>query len=104
MTPTWLSVMLAAYNCCVFAVIITTDVFIICESNIDTYLLSQGASTSASTQNPPSLNFPLPGETGPVALVKVYDDLGETLKLNDMIEVYGVISTDPALSQIGHDE
>ena len=104
MTPTWLSVMLAAYNCCVFAVIITTDVFIICESNIDTYLLSQGVSTSASTQNPPSLNFPLPGETGPVALVKVYDDLGETLKLNDMIEVYGVISTDPALSQLGHDE
>lgn len=104
MTPTWLSVMLAAYNCCVFAVIITTDVFIICESNIDTYLFPPGASTSASTHNPLSLNFPLPGETGPAAIIKIYDDLGETLKLNDMIEVYGVISTDPALSQIGHDE
>lgn len=66
-------------------------------------LCFSGASTSVS-HNPPSLNFPLPGETGPAALVKVYDSLGETLKLNDMIEVYGVISTNPALSQIGNDE
>ena len=104
MTPTQLSVILAAYICCIFARITPISTYIIYESNINTYLFPQGVSTSASTQNPPSLNFPLPGETGPAALIKVYDDLGETLKLNDMIEVYGVISTDPALSQIGHDE
>lgn len=60
--------------------------------------------TGSSTRQPlattrVSMNFPLPGETGPAALVKVYDGLGDSIKLNDVIEVYAVTSTDPALSQ-----
>ncbi|KAF6018668.1 MCMBP [Bugula neritina] len=43
------------------------------------------------------MNFPLPGETGPAALVKMYDDVGDKMKINDVIEVYGVISLDPSL-------
>jgi len=44
----------------------------------------------------PNTDFPLPGETGPAAMVKVYQDV--QLKLNDVIEVYGVLSADPSLS------
>lgn len=51
-----------------------------------------------------SMNHPLPGEAGPVALVKLYDGLGDTIKLNDVIEVFGVISTDPALAQFSSAE
>lgn len=49
-------------------------------------------------------NHPLPGETGPTAIVKLYDALGDSLKLNDVIEVFGVISTDPSLSNVNVDE
>ncbi|XP_057197901.1 mini-chromosome maintenance complex-binding protein [Triplophysa rosa] len=45
------------------------------------------------------LNFPLPGEKGPACLVKVYEDW-DSFKLNDMLEVFGVLSVDPALSVI----
>ena len=46
----------------------------------------------------------LPGENGPVALVKLYDGLADTIKLNDVLEVYGVISTDPSLALLGANE
>uniref|UniRef100_A0A672NS80 Mini-chromosome maintenance complex-binding protein n=1 Tax=Sinocyclocheilus grahami TaxID=75366 RepID=A0A672NS80_SINGR len=45
------------------------------------------------------LNFPLPGEKGPACLVKVYEDW-DSFKLNDMLEVFGILSVDPALSVI----
>lgn len=53
------------------------------------------------------LNFPLPGSpAGPAVLLKVYSgSVADSLKLNEVIEVVGVLSTDPALSQIsGEDE
>lgn len=50
------------------------------------------------------MNFPLPGDSGPAAIVKVYDDLCDSLKLNEVIEVVGVISLDPSLSFVGGDE
>ncbi|KTG44829.1 hypothetical protein cypCar_00013327 [Cyprinus carpio] len=45
------------------------------------------------------LNFPLPGEKGPACLVKVYENW-DSFKLNDMLEVFGILSVDPALSVI----
>jgi len=50
------------------------------------------------------MNFPLPGETGPAALVKMYDDVGDKMKINDVIEVYGVISLDPSLVPVHTEE
>ncbi|CAI9736278.1 Hypothetical predicted protein [Octopus vulgaris] len=49
-----------------------------------------------STTSPLDLNFPLPGETGPACLVKIYDKI-ETLKVNDMLEVIGILSIDPSM-------
>ncbi|XP_050351974.1 mini-chromosome maintenance complex-binding protein [Nymphalis io] len=43
------------------------------------------------------LNFPLPDVASKSCIIKVYDD-EENLKLNDMIEVVGFLSVDPALS------
>ncbi|KAA0717965.1 Mini-chromosome maintenance complex-binding protein [Triplophysa tibetana] len=68
---------------------------------------SKRQETEAPSQNPsPShhtssldLNFPLPGEKGPACLVKVYEDW-DNFKLNDMLEVFGILSVDPALSVI----
>ena len=55
-------------------------------------------SSSQPRSSPPShhLNFPLPGETGPACLVKLYQG-AEDFKLNDIIEVIGVLSVDPVL-------
>ncbi|XP_030058471.1 mini-chromosome maintenance complex-binding protein isoform X2 [Microcaecilia unicolor] len=39
------------------------------------------------------LNFPLPGEKGPACLVKVYENR-DNLKVNDVLEVFGVLSVD----------
>uniref|UniRef100_A0A8P4KTE1 Mini-chromosome maintenance complex-binding protein n=1 Tax=Dicentrarchus labrax TaxID=13489 RepID=A0A8P4KTE1_DICLA len=52
---------------------------------------SQTASTSHL-----DLNFPLPGEKGPSCLVKVYENW-DNFKLNDTLEVYGILSVSPAL-------
>ncbi|XP_057704773.1 mini-chromosome maintenance complex-binding protein [Corythoichthys intestinalis] len=49
------------------------------------------------------LNFPLPDEKGPSCLVKVYEDM-ESFKLNDTIEVYGILSVSPALSALAEDK
>lgn len=51
---------------------------------------------------PLSLNFPLPGEKGPACLVKIYDNW-DGLKLNDVLEVYGILSVDPVLSGLSED-
>uniref|UniRef100_A0A8C4SZA4 Mini-chromosome maintenance complex-binding protein n=1 Tax=Erpetoichthys calabaricus TaxID=27687 RepID=A0A8C4SZA4_ERPCA len=57
--------------------------------------------SSAPTCSPPlDLNFPLPGEKGPACLVKVYENW-ENFKVNDIMDVYGVLSVDPALSVLG---
>ncbi|XP_056147762.1 mini-chromosome maintenance complex-binding protein [Lampris incognitus] len=45
------------------------------------------------------LNFPLPGEKGPSCLVKVYEEWDQ-FKLNDTLEVYGILSVSPALSAL----
>lgn len=50
------------------------------------------------------MNLPLPGEKGPVALLKLYDDAGETLKLNEVVEVVAVVSIDPSLSHMASDD
>uniref|UniRef100_A0AAX7SJ61 Mini-chromosome maintenance complex-binding protein n=1 Tax=Astatotilapia calliptera TaxID=8154 RepID=A0AAX7SJ61_ASTCA len=49
------------------------------------------------------LNFPLPGEKGPSCLVKVYEDW-DSFKLNDMLEVYGILSVSPALSALADEK
>ncbi|XP_032520628.2 mini-chromosome maintenance complex-binding protein [Danaus plexippus] len=43
------------------------------------------------------LNFPLPDVASKSCIVKIYDE-NDNLKLNDMIEVIGFLSVDPALS------
>uniref|UniRef100_A0A673Z2E9 Mini-chromosome maintenance complex-binding protein n=1 Tax=Salmo trutta TaxID=8032 RepID=A0A673Z2E9_SALTR len=45
------------------------------------------------------LNFPLPGERGPACLVKVYEGL-DSFKLNDTLEIYGILSVNPVLTVI----
>ncbi|XP_058242003.1 mini-chromosome maintenance complex-binding protein isoform X1 [Hemibagrus wyckioides] len=49
------------------------------------------------------LNFPLPGERGPPCLVKVYSEW-DSFKLNDMLEIFGILSVDPALSLVAEDK
>ncbi|EDV20813.1 uncharacterized protein TRIADDRAFT_31319 [Trichoplax adhaerens] len=44
----------------------------------------------------PNLNFPLPNENGPACIVKIYEDT-DNIKVNDMIEFFGILSVDPAL-------
>ncbi|XP_077933187.1 mini-chromosome maintenance complex-binding protein isoform X3 [Halichoerus grypus] len=53
--------------------------------------------------SPFDLNFPLPGEKGPACLVKVYEDW-DCFKVNDVLELYGVLSVDPVLSILNNDE
>ncbi|VVC94701.1 unnamed protein product [Leptidea sinapis] len=43
------------------------------------------------------LNFPLPDVPSKSCIVKIYDD-SENIKINDMVEVVGFLSVDPALS------
>uniref|UniRef100_S4RXM7 Mini-chromosome maintenance complex-binding protein n=1 Tax=Petromyzon marinus TaxID=7757 RepID=S4RXM7_PETMA len=45
---------------------------------------------------PADLNFPLASETGPACIVKVYEDW-DSIKLNDVVEVFGILSMDPEL-------
>ncbi|NXK39583.1 MCMBP protein, partial [Piprites chloris] len=58
---------------------------------------------SPSCSPPLDLNFPLPGEKGPACLVKVYESW-ESFKVNDVLEVYGVLSVDPVLSLVNNEE
>ncbi|XP_017664726.1 PREDICTED: mini-chromosome maintenance complex-binding protein isoform X1 [Lepidothrix coronata] len=58
---------------------------------------------SPNCSPPLDLNFPLPGEKGPACLVKVYESW-ESFKVNDVLEVYGVLSVDPVLSLVNSEE
>ncbi|NXX76386.1 MCMBP protein, partial [Urocolius indicus] len=58
---------------------------------------------SANCSPPLDLNFPLPGEKGPACLVKVYESW-ESFKVNDVLEVYGILSVDPVLSIVNNEE
>ncbi|XP_075703860.1 mini-chromosome maintenance complex-binding protein isoform X2 [Rhinoderma darwinii] len=60
----------------------------------------QGAALSCSQSL--DLYFPLPGEKGPACLVKVYENW-DSFKVNDVLEVYGVLSVEPALSALNKD-
>ncbi|XP_050021910.1 mini-chromosome maintenance complex-binding protein [Alexandromys fortis] len=58
---------------------------------------------SLNLSSPFDLNFPLPGEKGPACLVKVYEDW-DCFKVNDVLELYGVLSVDPVLSILNNEE
>ncbi|NWW73569.1 MCMBP protein, partial [Climacteris rufus] len=58
---------------------------------------------SPNCSPPLDLNFPLPGEKGPACLVKVYESW-ESFKVNDVLEVFGVLSVDPVLSIVNSEE
>lgn len=60
---------------------------------------TEAPSHQTPTTTPLDLNFPLPGEKGPSCLVKVYEDW-DKFKVNDVLEVYGVLSVSPALSAL----
>ncbi|XP_034040534.1 mini-chromosome maintenance complex-binding protein [Thalassophryne amazonica] len=49
------------------------------------------------------LNFPLPGEKGPSCLIKVYEE-GDSFKLNDALEVYGILSVSTAFSALADEK
>ncbi|KAM6444145.1 mini-chromosome maintenance complex-binding protein isoform 2-T3 [Liasis olivaceus] len=56
-----------------------------------------------SCSSPLDLNFPLPGEKGPACLVKIYEN-GDSFKVNDILEVYGILSVDPVLNMLNNEE
>lgn len=64
---------------------------------------TEAPSHQPSTTTPLDLNFPLPGERGPSCLVKVYEDW-DKFKVNDMLEVFGVLSVSPALSALADEK
>ncbi|KAF7666882.1 hypothetical protein LDENG_00089880 [Lucifuga dentata] len=59
-----------------------------------------GQTTSTSHLD---LNFPLPGEKGPACLVKVYEEW-DSFKLNEALEIYGILSVSPALSALAEEK
>ncbi|XP_059677347.1 mini-chromosome maintenance complex-binding protein [Gavia stellata] len=58
---------------------------------------------SPNCSPPLDLNFPLPGEKGPACLVKVYESW-DSFKVNDVLEVYGILSVDPVLSIVNNED
>ncbi|KAM3834292.1 mini-chromosome maintenance complex-binding protein isoform 2-T2 [Vipera latastei] len=58
---------------------------------------------SLNCSSPLDLNFPLPGEKGPACLVKIYEN-GDSFKVNDILEVYGILSVDPVLNMLNNEE
>lgn len=64
---------------------------------------TEAPSSQASSASHLDLNFPLPGEKGPSCLVKVYEDW-DSFKLNDTLEVYGILSVSPALSALADEK
>ncbi|XP_068597368.1 mini-chromosome maintenance complex-binding protein [Brachionichthys hirsutus] len=64
---------------------------------------TEAPSSQAASASRLDLNFPLPGEKGPSCLVKVYED-GDSFKLNEMLEVFGILSVSPALSALADDK
>jgi len=55
------------------------------------------ASQTVGTQKP-TLNLPLPAPHGKASIVKLYDVKDNDIKLNDVIEVVGIVSLDPNLA------
>ncbi|KAL2083636.1 hypothetical protein ACEWY4_021409 [Coilia grayii] len=70
---------------------------------LETEAPSSSSTSPPSCASPLDLNYPLPGEQGPACLVKVYDEW-EGFKLNDTLEVFGILSVDPALSGVGEEK
>jgi len=57
----------------------------------------EAASQTVGTQKP-SMNLPLPASHGKASIVKLYDVKDGDIKLNDVIEVVGIVSLDPNLA------
>jgi len=51
-----------------------------------------------SKSNKMSLNLPLPNRHGKAAIIKLYDITEGDIKLNDILEVVGIVSLDPSLA------
>ncbi|XP_029926043.1 mini-chromosome maintenance complex-binding protein [Myripristis murdjan] len=64
---------------------------------------TEAPSSQTTSASHLDLNFPLPGEKGPSCLVKVYEDW-DSFKLNDTLEVYGILSVSPALSALAEEK
>ncbi|XP_072247473.1 mini-chromosome maintenance complex-binding protein [Leuresthes tenuis] len=64
---------------------------------------TEAPSSQATSASHLDLNFPLPGEKGPSCLVKVYEEW-DSFKLNDTLEVYGILSVSPALSALADEK
>ncbi|KAM4607884.1 mini-chromosome maintenance complex-binding protein [Polymixia lowei] len=64
---------------------------------------TEAPSSQTTSASHLDLNFPLPGEKGPSCLVKVYEQW-DSFKLNDTLEVYGVLSVSPALSALAEEK
>uniref|UniRef100_A0A3Q3MBD0 Mini-chromosome maintenance complex-binding protein n=1 Tax=Mastacembelus armatus TaxID=205130 RepID=A0A3Q3MBD0_9TELE len=64
---------------------------------------TEAPSSQTASASHLDLNFPLPGEKGPSCLIKVYEDW-DSFKLNDTLEVYGILSVSPALSALADEK
>ncbi|XP_031731719.1 mini-chromosome maintenance complex-binding protein isoform X1 [Anarrhichthys ocellatus] len=64
---------------------------------------TEAPSSQAASACHLDLNFPLPGEKGPSCLLKVYEDR-DGFKLNDTVEVFGILSVSPALSALADEK
>ncbi|KAM9726909.1 mini-chromosome maintenance complex-binding protein [Menidia menidia] len=64
---------------------------------------TEAPSSQAASASHLDLNFPLPGEKGPSCLLKVYEEW-DSFKLNDTLEVYGILSVSPALSALADEK
>ncbi|XP_027863176.1 mini-chromosome maintenance complex-binding protein [Xiphophorus couchianus] len=64
---------------------------------------TEAPSGQAASASHLDLNFPLLGEKGPSCLVKVYEDW-DRFKLNDTLQVYGILSVSPALSALADEK
>jgi len=60
--------------------------------------VSGGSPSQTITNQQPSLNLPLPSTHGKASIVKLYDVKDGDIKLNDVIEVVGIVSLDPNLA------
>jgi len=66
--------------------------------------IKNGNNIQKIRSNTVSLNHPIPGSNGKAAIVKMYDVKDGDIKLNDMLEVVGVISLDPSLASFTEEE
>jgi len=57
-----------------------------------------GAASQTTGTQKPTLNLPLPASHGKASIVKLYDVKDGDIKLNDVIEVVGIVSLDPNLA------